>query len=310
MLRHMEELAGLDEPLHLALGVFDGVHLGHRAVIGAAVEAARREGGMAGLLTFHPHPIRVIAPGKAPAMMLTTLGQKMDLAGGLGLEFFVALNFDAEMAAMEAVDFLGRLCRAELRTIAVGEDWRFGRNRSGDVAFLRTESLRHGYRLIAVPPVMAEGDRISSTRIRQAIRDGNLAAAERMLGRAHAVRGEVLKGARLGHQLGFPTANLSVAELQVPPDGVWIVRARVDHGDWRPAVANLGLRPTVGDEPQHLLEVHVLDFSEDLYGCDLEVEFVRHLRDERKFSGLDELKIAIGRDVEAARGYFVQQAMA
>jgi riboflavin kinase/FMN adenylyltransferase len=307
MLRHLEELAGLDEPLHLALGVFDGVHLGHRAVIAAAVQAARREGGMAGLLTFHPHPIRVIAPGKAPAMMLTTLGQKMDLAGGLGIEFFVALNFDAEMAAMEAADFLGRLCRAEVRTIAVGEDWRFGRGRSGDVAFLRAESQRHGYRLVAVPPVMAEGDRISSTRIRQAIRDGNLAAAERMLGRAYAVRGEVLKGARLGHQLGFPTANLAVAELQVPPDGVWAVRARINHGDWMPAVANLGLRPTVGGE-QRLLEVHVLDFAKDLYGCDIEVEFLCHLRGERKFSGLDELKAAIARDVEAVRGYFAGRA--
>jgi riboflavin kinase/FMN adenylyltransferase len=195
-----------------------------------------------------------------------------------------------------------------VRTIAVGEDWRFGRGRSGDVAFLRTESQRHGYKLVAVPPVMAEGDRISSTRIRQAIRDGNLAAARRMLGRAHAVRGEVLKGARLGHQLGFPTANLSVAELQVPPDGVWIVRARLNHGDWRPAVANLGLRPTVSGEAGRLLEVHVLDFSGDLYGSDIEVEFLCQLRGERKFAGLDELKAAIGRDVEAARGYFAGQA--
>jgi riboflavin kinase/FMN adenylyltransferase len=276
-------------------------------VIGAAVEAARREGGMAGLLTFHPHPIRVIAPGKAPAMMLTTLGQKMDLAGALGLEFFVALNFDAEIAAMEAVDFLGRLCRAELRTISVGEDWRFGRGRSGDVGFLREHSGKHGYRLVAVPPVMAEGDRISSTRIRQAIRDGNMAAAERMLGRKHSVRGEVLKGARLGHKLGFPTANLSVAELQVPPDGVWVVRARVNHGNWMPAVANLGLRPTV-DGDQRLLEVHVLDFSADLYGCELEVEFGCQLRGEKKFSGLDELKAAIGRDVEAARAYFAEKS--
>lgn len=307
MLRHLEELAELDEPLHLALGVFDGVHLGHRAVLGAAVEAARREGGMAGLLTFHPHPIRVIAPGKAPAMMLTTLTQKIDLVGRLGIEFFVALNFDAEMAAMEAADFLGRLCRAELRTIAVGEDWRFGRGRAGDVGFLREQSAKHGYRLIAVPPVMAEGDRISSTRIRQAIRDGNLEAAKRMLGRPHSVRGEVLKGAQLGHKLGFPTANLSVAELQVPPDGVWAVRARIDHGDWMPAVANLGMRPTVGGE-RHLLEVHVLDFSKELYGREMEVEFVCRLRDERKFSGLDELKEAIGRDVQAVRGFFEGRA--
>ncbi|MGA0854210.1 MAG: riboflavin biosynthesis protein RibF, partial [Luteolibacter sp.] len=251
----------------------------------------------------------VIAPGKAPAMMLTTLGQKMDLAGALGLEFFVALNFDAEIAAMEAADFLGRLCRAELRTIAVGEDWRFGRGRSGDVGFLRDQAVKHGYRLVAVPPVMAEGDRISSTRIRQAIRDGNMAAAERMLGRKHSVRGEVLKGARLGHKLGFPTANLSVAELQVPPDGVWVVRARVNHGQWMPAVANLGLRPTV-DGDQRLLEVHVLDFSADLYGRELEVEFGCQLRGEKKFSGLDELKAAIGRDVEAARAYFAEKAEA
>lgn len=303
MLRHLEELAGLDEPLHLALGVFDGVHLGHQAVIGAAVDAARREGGMVGLLTFDPHPIRVIAPGKAPAMQLTTFAQKMDLAAGLGVELFVALNFDAEMAAMEAADFLGRLCRAEVRTIAVGEDWRFGRGRSGDVGFLRAESHKHGFRLIAVPPVMADGDRISSTRIRQAIRDGNLEAAKKMLGRSHAIRGGVLEGEKLGRKLGFPTANIAVEGLQAPPDGVWAVRARVDHGDWRSAVANLGVRPTLGGQ-RRLLEVHLLDFTKNLYGHEMEVEFIFRVRDERKFSGLDELKAAIGQDVQAVTKYF------
>lgn len=299
----IEELAGLGEPLHLALGVFDGVHLGHQAVIERAVRAAAVEGGLPGLVTFDPHPIRVIAPGKAPAALLATLDHKRRIVGGLGIRAFIALRFDAVMAAMAAGDFLERLTSAPVKTIAVGEDWRFGRGRMGDVAFLAREALARGYRLEAVPPVMFEGDRISSTRIRQAIHDGNLDEASRMLGRPYSIAAEVIEGEKLGRSLGFPTANLPVEGVQLPPDGVWAVRAGLEgRGEW-PAVANLGCRPTVNGT-RRLLEVHLLDFSGDLYGQILEVRFDKKLRGEIRFPSLEALRGQIELDVRTVRQHF------
>ncbi len=297
---HLEELSALGAPLHLALGVFDGVHIGHQAVIARAVEAAARDGGLAGVLTFDPHPIRVIAPQKAPTSLLETLEQKARAVGEYGVGLFVPLHFDLEVAKMEASDFIARLMAAPVRTIAVGEDWRFGHNRSGDVNFLRAESARRGFRLEAVPPVMHAGDRVSSTRIRQAIRDGNLLAAKEMLGRPHVVCGTVIEGRKLGRTLGFPTANLATGDSQLPPDGVWAVTARRPGGTPLPAVANLGLRPTV-DGQSRAFEVHLLDFSGDLYGQELEITFHRHLRGEIRFPSLDALKAQIQHDAALAR---------
>ncbi|MGL4401574.1 MAG: riboflavin kinase, partial [Luteolibacter sp.] len=213
----LEDLSSLDGPLHLALGVFDGVHVGHQAVIARAVEAASREGGLAGLLTFDPHPIRVIAPNKAPTALLGTLGHKARVVADLGVKLFIPLHFDHEFAKMEASEFLEKLMVAPVRTIAVGEDWRFGHHRSGDVPFLENEATARGFKLEAVPPVMHDGDRISSTRIRQAIRDGNLDDAEIMLGRSYAVTGTVVEGNQLGRTIDFPTANLATGEAQLPP---------------------------------------------------------------------------------------------
>jgi riboflavin kinase/FMN adenylyltransferase len=286
--------------LHLALGVFDGVHAGHQAVIAKAVEAAAREGGLAGLLTFDPHPIQVIAPAKAPSSLLETLDHKARVVSSLGVRLFIPLHFDAAMAAMEADEFVGRLAAAPVRTIAVGEDWRFGHKRAGDVALLQRDAARRGFRLEAVPPVMFDGDRISSTRIRQAIHDGNLDEAALMLGRPYAVSGNVVEGDQLGRQLGFPTANIATGNLQLPPGGVWAVRA--SHADGRKwnGVANLGTRPTVGGG-KRLLEVHLFDFSGDLYGKNLEVSFEKHLRPEMKFPSLEELKKQISKDVLDAR---------
>ncbi len=297
----LEELADLECPLHLALGVFDGVHIGHQAVISRALEAAARHGGLGGVLTFDPHPIQVIAPEKAPAALLATVGHKAEIVHGLGAGVFAPVRFDAALAALPAPRFLERLAAAGVRTIAVGDDWRFGRGRHGDVELLRGESCRLGYELIAVPPVMLDGERVSSTRVRQAIRDGNLAAAARMLGRPYTITGEVVAGRKLGRELGFPTANVDFGALQLPPDGVWAVRARWGGDGWRPGVANLGVRPSVPDAGR-ALEVHLLDFTGDLYGRELEVEFVRFLRPERKMESLEALRsqIAADRD-EAAR---------
>ena len=296
----LEELPALGQALHLALGVFDGVHLGHQAVISQAVRAAEREGGLAGLLTFDPHPIRVIAPGKAPSSLLETLDHKARVVGGLGVQLLIPLHFDAAMAAMEASEFVARLTVAPVRTIAVGEDWRFGHNRAGDVNLLRNEAETRGFRLEAVAPVMFEGDRISSTRIRQAIHDGNLDEAARMLGRRYAVSGEVVKGDQLGRQLGFPTANVATGNLQLPPDGVWAVRVNDAANRQWDGVANLGVRPTIGGS-KRLLEVHLFGFSDEIYGDKLEVCFHKQLRPEMKFATLEALKEQISIDVQAAR---------
>ncbi len=296
----IEELAALGGPLHLALGVFDGVHIGHQAVIASAVRASETQGGVAGLLTFDPHPIRVIAPNKAPAALLATLDHKAKIVSDLGIGLFIPLHFDAEFAAMEASEFIEKLTAAPVRTIAVGEDWRFGHNRGGDVPFLRMEAEKRGFHLEAVPPVMFEGDRISSTRIRQAIRDGNLAAASGMLGRPYSICGIVARGRQLGRTLGFPTANLPVLAVQTPPDGVWAVRVCDATGKQWNGVANLGVRPTV-DGGNRMLEVHLLDFFGDLYGQEIDVHFVENIRAETKFPSLDALRGQIEMDATAAR---------
>lgn len=296
----LDELAALGEPLHLALGVFDGVHIGHQAVIERAVRAAKEQGGLAGLLTFDPHPIRVIAPAKAPALLLETLDHKAKIVGDLGVGLFIPLKFDATFAAMDASEFIERLTMAPVRTIAVGEDWRFGHNRSGDIPFLMREAEKRGFHLEAVPPVMFDGDRVSSTRIRQAIHDGNLDDAARMLGRPYSVSGTVIHGDHLGRTLGFPTANLATKDLQLPPDGVWAARVSSNGGKPWNGVANLGIRPTVGGE-KRVLEVHLFGFTGDLYGRNLEVRFEKHLRPETKFPSLDALRLQIEKDAIAAR---------
>lgn len=207
---------------------------------------------------------------------------------------------------MEGADFIEKLTAARIATIAVGEDWRFGHNRSGDVALLANEAAARGFRLEAVPPVMLDGERVSSTRIRQAIRDGNLEAARRMLGRRYSVSGTVVEGKRLGRTIGFPTANISTGDAQLPPDGVWVVRAILADGRKVCGVANLGVRPTVQGESRSL-EVHLFDFSSDLYGQQCEVEFEKMLRPEMKFPSLDALRIQIHEDTVAAKKFFTEQ---
>ncbi|MBC8128182.1 MAG: bifunctional riboflavin kinase/FAD synthetase [Gloeobacteraceae cyanobacterium ES-bin-144] len=300
--KSLDGLAALGKPLHLALGVFDGVHAGHQAVIERAVKAAATHGGLAGLLTFDPHPIRVIAPEKAPTSLLATLEHKAQIVRDLGVELFIPLKFDAVFAAMEASAFIERLAAASVRTIAVGEDWRFGHHRSGDAAMLRQAAEIYDFKLEAVPPVMFDGDRISSTRIRQAIRDGNLESAHRMLGRSYSVSGTVVQGEKLGRTLGFPTANIQTGDAQLPPNGVWAVRAMTEDGKTWDGVANLGARPTIGGN-KRLLEAHLFGFSGELYGMELEIRFEKFLRSEIKFPSLEELRNQIEKDADAARDF-------
>lgn len=297
---HLSELPALAVPLHLALGVFDGVHVGHQAVIGQAVAAAALGGGLAGVLTFHPHPACLFGAQPRPGALLATLDHKARIVAKLGIGLFIPLHFDAALARMEASEFLDQLLAAPVRTIAVGEDWRFGCGRRGDVELLRKRTAQAGITLVAVPTVTVDGERVSSTRIRQAIRDGSLAAAAHMLGRPYALAGIVMEGRQLGRTLGFPTANVAIGEVLTPPDGVWAVRVSIAGGKPLPAIANLGVRPTV-DGAEHLLEVHLFDFSADLYGQEIEVEFVRFHRPEMKFASLDLLRAQIGEDVGQVR---------
>ncbi len=297
----LDDLSALGQPLHLAAGVFDGFHVGHQAVIARAVAAARAQGGLAGLLTFDPHPIRVIAPEQAPAPILIDAEHRERLAASLGIELMVVLRFDRDMAAMEADEFLKHLTAAPLHTLAVGEDWRFGRGRVGDVAML--EAASHvGFQLEAVPRVLVDGVRVSSTRIREALQSGDLAAASRLLGRRYSIGGTVMRGDRVGHQLGFPTANLIVDGMQTPPDGVWVVEVDDGSGVRRDGVANLGTRPTVaGVRGEKRLEVHLFETDADLYGRFLEVWPMHHLRPERRFDDLESLRCQIAADVRSAK---------
>jgi riboflavin kinase/FMN adenylyltransferase len=255
------------------------------------------------VVTFDPHPIRVLAPERAPRQLLASLEHKARLLGRLDMAFLLALEFNRALAEMSAEDFLQWLVgETNIATLAVGEDWRFGKDRVGDVALLQKAGVARGFEVVSVAPVMHDGERISSTRIRQTIRDGAMNRAAEMLGRSYSVEGRVAEGRQLGRTLGFPTANVVLGEEQLPPDGVWAVRGFLEEQSWN-GVANLGNRPTV-DGANHTLEVHLFDYSGDLYGTLLEVEFVHHLRDERKFASLDELRAQITVDSEMARRFF------
>ncbi len=294
----LEEMAKQSGPLHLALGVFDGVHVGHQEVIAEAVRGACADGGMAVVVTFSPHPIRVIAPQKAPLALLATLEEKARIVENLGVDGLLVIRFDRDFAKTNAEVFVRALVAGDVQSICVGEDWRFGSDRSGDVGMLRRLAEDCGFRLHAVAPIMWDGERVSSTRIRQAIRDGNFQAVEEMLGRPYFVSGIVVEGRKLGRELGFPTANVDLGDLQTPEDGVWIVKvAQIGLG-----IANLGMRPTVGGKGR-LLEVHLLDFQGDLYGNKIYVRFLRYVRKEKKFSNLDELQRQITLDLKVAEDF-------
>lgn len=295
----ISELGQLEKPVHLALGVFDGVHVGHQEVIRHAVDAAKKDGGLAGVVTFEPHPIRVLAPERAPRRILASIQHKADLLADLGVDFLCVQEFTLDFSKREAKDFIEDLAKSSgsLRRIAVGEDWIFGKARGGNVQRLKEWGSELSFEVDAAPPVMVQGERVSSTRIRQAIRDGNLAAAKEMLGRNYTVVGTVEKGRQLARQLGFPTANVVAHNEQLPPDGVWELEA-VINGNLHKAIGNLGRRPTVETEDaRRLLEVHVFDFDGDLYEQIIEAKFLKFIRPEQKFESVDALKAQIERDV-------------
>jgi riboflavin kinase/FMN adenylyltransferase len=301
ILRSIGELSRLRGPVVLSIGVFDGIHLGHQAVLRRALEDAKSVDGTPVALTFEPHPLRVLRPGHAPRL-LTSAAHKARLIEAEGFPYLLVVPFDLDFAAQPPEVFIRGLAAAArpLRQICVGENWAFGAKRSGNVALLRALGDELDFSVAEVGAVQMDGGTVSSTRIREAVERGDLAAARRLLGRDYTILGTVEAGARLGREIGFPTANLRAHNEQFPPDGVYAVRVALDGRTWK-GVANIGYRPTVtGGDAERKLEVHLFEFTGDLYGRDLDVDFIRFLRGEQKFSGLEALKAQIASDVAQA----------
>jgi len=287
-------------PLHLAIGVFDGVHLGHRALVAELARGARDESAAALAATFDPLPIRSLAPG-APASALSDVRDRVSLLRSAGADAVVVFRFDDAFAGLSADRFIDRVRAAgDVRRIVVGPDFHFGHRAEGDVATLRDRAKRDGFAVQVVTPVEIEGGIVSSTRIRNLLLAGDVQAAARLLGRAYGVRGRVVHGARRGRALGFPTVNLEPPrDRLLPRDGIYAMWVEMGEGRFA-AAASLGVRPTFGGG-ERVLEAFILDFSDDVYGEEVDAIFVKRLRDEMAFASPAELSAQIARDVEETR---------
>src|SRR6201993_4718873 len=300
--RSISELSKLPGPLFLAIGVFDGVHLGHQAVISTSAEHARAVNGTPVVVTFDPHPEKILRPQAAPHL-LTATPHKIALIRDLGVRHLLIITFNKEFAATEPEDFVHQLVNDSkpLREICVGHEWSFGKNRRGNLELLKKLGTQFDFNVIGIPPVTVNGEVVSSTTIRQAVEVGDLTKAAEMLGREYTILGTVVRGDDLGKKIGFPTANLSAHSEQFPPNGVYFARAKLD-GVVYPGVVNLGYRPTVSSgKSDRVLEIHLLDFDRYIYRKDLELRFVCYLRPEKKFENVDALVRQIERDVQQAR---------
>ena len=286
----------------VAIGNFDGVHLGHQALIRAAAAQSAESGARRVVLTFDPHPREFLDPAGAPPRLMRVTEKCLALEA-LGVERLVVMRFDERLRQLEAGEFIRGVLVDALRArhVVVGEGFRFGRGRAGTVTSLRAAGEAAGFEVLTVPGVELDGERVSSTRVRAALAAGDLATAGRLLGRRYALCGRVIAGARLGRTLGFATANMRLHRPRLPLAGIFAVQVRgVDGREYADGVASLGTRPTVdGVEP--LLEAHVFDFAGDLYGRRLTVEFIEKLRDEERFASLEALTKQMHRDAARAR---------
>jgi riboflavin kinase/FMN adenylyltransferase len=294
------------------IGNFDGVHLGHQAMLSRVVTVARRRGLAAGVLSFEPLPREHFAAARgldAPPR-ISRLREKLELFAAAGLDRAHVARFDAGFASIPATQFIDDvLCtRLQAAWLLVGRDFRFGAGRRGDFAMLEAAAGTRGFALEAMPEVTDAGGRISSSRVRAALERADLAGAARLLGRPYVVSGRVVHGAKLGRELGFPTANI-VLPRRPPLAGIYVVEAQgadpASPARWLPGVASIGRRPTVNALPTPLLEVHLFEVTEALYGRHLRVRFLARLRDEKKYDDLAELRAAIARDVAQAKEHFV-----
>jgi len=288
-------------PSAVALGTFDGVHLGHRAILGTALTRAREVGIEAVACTFDPHPMEVLQPDRAPRP-ITPLDERLQLIGETGVDAVVVLAFTRELAAVEPEAFVKDvlLDRLHAREIVVGYNHSFGRGARGDARLLEALAGRLGFLAHVVPPMTVDGEAVSSTGIRAALQRGDVAGAARGLGRPYAIRGTVTSGAGRGRTLGFPTANIAPDRPLLVARGVYRGLVVVE-GRGHAAVVNVGVRPTFG-ETALAVEAHLLDFAGDLYGRGVRLDFLERLRDEMRFASVEDLKAQVARDIAAARG--------
>jgi len=290
------------KPCALTVGNFDGVHRGHQALLARVTAAARARGLASAVMTFEPHPREFFAPQAAP-MRISNLRDKLGALQAAGIDRVFIQHFNRRFAQLSAIDFVESilLTGCDVRWLLVGDDFRFGARRAGDNALLQQYASHGRFELEQMPTFDDGGERISSTAVRTALAAGDLTRAERLLGRPYAISGRVLHGRKLGRSMGFPTLNLRIAHAHPAVHGIFAVRV---HGIGREpmrGVASIGLRPTVDQQGRWLLEVHLFDFTREIYGELVNVEFVKKLREEQKYETLDALAAAIRRDAEQAR---------
>jgi riboflavin kinase / FMN adenylyltransferase len=296
------ELSNGSRKACLAIGVFDGVHLGHQQVIRQMIADARLHNAVALVITFDRHPNSVVAPEHTPPLIYST-AQKYRAIESLGADALLEIHFDKNFSAKSGENFIYELAHdfGKIHSICVGADFVFGCKRSGDVALLKKLGGEIGFSVHGLAAVSLDRQVVSSTRIRETIRAGDFDAASQMLGRPYAICGRVIEGDRMGRKFGFPTANLDATQLTLPPNGVYAAATKINGQFFRVAL-NIGLRPTVASaKPQLRVEAHLLDFSGDLYGAELELEIGDKLRDERRFASPEELRGQIALDVAKVR---------
>ena len=296
------ELGNGQRKVCVAIGVFDGVHLGHQQIIRQTVADARGHDAVALVVTFDKHPNAIVALEKTPPQIFSR-SQKLRAIESLGADALLEIPFDKSFSEKSGETFIRELARdlGKIHSVCVGADFVFGHKRSGNVAMLKNLGAELKFQVHGMAELALDGHTVSSTRIREAIRAGNFDAASQMLGRPYAICGRIVEGDRLGRQLGFPTANLDATNLGLPPNGVYAASTKLKEQFFRVAL-NIGMRPTVAAaQPQLRVEAHLLDFSGDLYGAELELEVGTKLRDEWKFASAAELREQIGRDVAAVR---------
>lgn len=305
IIQNVREMQSGTSKVCLGIGVFDGVHLGHQQIIRQTVADARQTAARSLVVTFDKHPATIVAPDRVPPLIYSR-SQKMRAIEALGADVLLEIPFNTRFSELSGEQFIRGLAQdaGQIHSICVGSDFVFGHKRSGNVTLLKALGAELNFHVHGLAAVSLDGQVVSSTRIREAVRAGDFDAASQMLGRAYSLSATVVKGDRLGHQLGIPTSNLDATGLVVPPNGVYAANGVVCGKTCR-AVVNIGHRPTLDKPTQELrVEVHLLDFNADIYGEELEITFASWLRNERKFASLDELKTQIALDIDAVRKMF------
>lgn len=306
---HGTENANISRPTVLTLGVFDGLHLGHQQIMRTVVDRAEKVGAIPTAITFDPHPRAVLYPESSPPL-LQTLDQRLAAFEFLGIQQAIVIRFNKDFASQDAEFFLRQMISERLQAVEVflGKGFEFGKDRGGNIELLRRMSRELGFFADEVPEVRLRGKRVSSSGVRQALFDGRTNLARRMLGRPYGVEGQIEHGSSRGHEIGFPTANLKPQNRVIPRLGVYVT-ATLIKDTWRRSITNIGVRPTFGKDSEPSIETFIFEYDGDLYGDVLRVRFLHRLRDERKFSGMEQLKAQIETDARRALKFFARSGV-